>query len=86
MQTKKVLEDNDAVLVTRTWFEESYGKKLRINHVIQEARDLGLVHTPNEKTFHNALIMFGNEIVQEQLVELNKDGGLSKENIILIGK
>ena len=45
----------------------------------------GLVHAPLEKTFHSALIMFGNELVKE-LTELTKDGGLDKENIILVGK
>ena len=86
MQTKKVLEDGDAVLVARTWFADSHGKRLRLAHVLEEARDLGLVHTPLEKTFRSALIMFGNELVKEELVELTKDGGLDKENIILVGK
>ena len=86
MQTKKVLEECDAVLVARTWFADSHGKRLRLAHVLEEARDLGLVHTPIEKTFRSALIMFGNELVKEELVELTKDGGLDKENIILVGK
>ena len=30
--------------------------------------------------------MFGNELIKEELVELTKDGGLDKENIILVGK
>ena len=85
MQTKKVLEDSDAVLVARTWFADSHGKRLRLAHVLEEVQDLGLVHTPLEKTFRSAL-MFGNELVKEELVELTKDGGLDKENIILVGK
>ena len=48
---------------------------------LEEAQDLGLVHTPLEKTFRNALIMFGNELVKEELVELTKDGGIDKENM-----
>ena len=62
MQTKKVVEDGDAVLVARTWFADSHGKHA---HFLEEAQDLGLVHTPLEKTFHSALIMFGNELVKE---------------------
>ena len=83
---KKVLEDSDAVLVARTWFAESRGKKLRLAHVHEEARELGLIHTPLEKSFHSALIMFVNELIKEELVELTKDGGLYKENIVLVGK
>ena len=86
MQTTKVLEDGDAVLVARTRFADSHGKRLRLTHVLEEAQDLGLVHTPHEKTFHSALIMFRNELVKEQLVELTEDSGLAKENIILVGK
>ena len=86
MQTKKVLEEVDAVLVVHTWFADSHGKRLRLAHVLEEAQDLGLVHAPLEKTFHSAFIMFGNELVTEELIELTKDGGIDKENIILVGK
>ena len=81
---EKVL-DCDAALVARTWFADSHGKRLRLAHVLEEARDIGLVYTPLEKTFRSALIMFGNELVKEELVELTRDGGLDK-NIILVGK
>ena len=86
MQTSKVLEDGDAMLVARVWFETSHGKKLRLCHVIQEAEDLGLTEIPKDKNFRSALMMFGNELVKEQLVELTKEGGLEKENILLVGK
>ena len=54
--------------------------------MIQEATDLGLTEIPKDKSFCSALVMFGNEVVKEQLVELTKEGGLEKENIILVGK
>ena len=48
MQTTKVLEDGDAMLVARTWFADTHGKRLRLAHVLEEAQDLGLVDTPRE--------------------------------------
>ena len=72
------------MLVACIWFADSHGKRLRLAHVLEEAQDLCLVCTPLEKTFRSAPIMFGNELVEE-LVELTKDGGLDKVNI-LVGK
>ena len=43
-------------------------------HVIQEATDLGLTEIPEDNSFRSALLMFGNEVVKEQLVELTKEG------------
>ena len=42
IQRSKVLEDIDAMLVARVWFEESHEKKLRLCHVVKEVKDLGL--------------------------------------------
>ena len=52
---------------------------------VEEAKDLGLPDIPKDEIFRSALVMFGNEIVKEQLVELTKEG-LEKENILLVGK
>ena len=81
-QHTKLLDDDDAVVISRKWFREM-GAKLKISHVVKAIESLGLVPVTKGSTFRQALVHFGNELTKNDLVILKKKAGLTKDDVII---
>ena len=79
------MEENDAIVVARKWLieGEKKGPKLAMEDVEDAIVSLGLKSLPKENIrLRLALIHLGNELVSQNCVELNKDGGIRPNDVI----
>ena len=77
------MEENDAIVVARKWLieGEKKGPKLAMEDV--EDAIVSLKSLPKENIrLRLALIHLGNELVSQNCVELNKDGGIRPNDVI----
>ena len=70
------------MLVGRSWF--NLGEKMTISRIVQECEEQGLRELDGDGDFklRPAFIHLGNELVQNNLVELKKPVGLTHYDIV----
>ena len=76
LQTNKPkLPDIDAVVVARSWFPLQ--QKITVKKVEEESDEYGLLPPPKGAKLREALIHFGNELVDNECVMLKQPAGLT---------
>ena len=80
LQTNKPkLPDIDAVVVTRSWFPLQ--QKITVKKVEEESDEYGLLPPPKWAKLREALIHFGNELVDNECVTLKQPAGLTRSDV-----
>ena len=67
------------MLVGRSWFNLG---EITTARIVEECEDNGLSEIDSKSKLRAALIHFGNELVINNLVELKKPAGLSRDDIV----
>lgn len=68
------------MLVGRSWFK--LGEKITTARIVDECEENGLSEIDSNSKLRAALVHFGNELVENNLVELKKPAGLSRDDIV----
>lgn len=76
---KPKLQEGDAVLIARAWF--NVGEKLTVSKIIEECDDLGLAPPEKQMKLRAALAHLGNELVDNQLLNLKRPAGITVKDI-----
>lgn len=70
------------MLVGRSWFK--LGEKITPARIAEECEENGLSEIDSNLKLRAALVHFGNELVENNLVELKKPAGLSRDDIVCL--
>ena len=68
------------MLIGRSWFK--IGEKITLARIAQECDDHGLMEVDDQLNLRGALIHLGNELVENNLVELKKPAGITRSDIV----
>ena len=77
---KPKLQDGDAVLIGRSWFKS--GEKITVEKISEQCEEHGLAEIDDHSKLREALIHLGNELVENELVELKKPAGITRSDIV----
>ena len=76
--------DEDAVVVAKAYFPASINHLLTATMLRKEGQSRGLKKLKKGATKREALVHFGKELVEKELVKLKKTYGLKREDVLIL--